>query len=228
MSRPPRGILLDIEGTTSAISFVFDVLFPYARRELPRFLDLNWNRDDVRSARAQIARDAATALHERSALESHLLDLMDRDVKATGLKQLQGLIWEEGYAAGELRSHVYDDVPPALRRWAARGGDVRIYSSGSIAAQKLFFAHTEHGDLLPLLNGHYDTTTGPKTAKSSYDAIVRAFELPAREVLFLSDAPAELDAARQAGLLTGLAVRPGNKPMPGCNHPCFEAFDSLQ
>lgn len=225
----PRGILLDIEGTTSSISFVFDVLFPYARRELARFLEANWNRHDVREALEQVARDAATpALHERAAIEAHLIDLMNRDVKATGLKQLQGLIWAEGYASGELRSHVYDDVPHALRRWSARGCDVRIYSSGSIAAQKVFFANTEFGDLTFALRGHYDTTTGPKAEKSSYDAIAREFEIPAREILFLSDAPAELDAARQAGLLTGLAVRPGNKPTPGCDHPRFESFTSIQ
>ncbi|MFN0136739.1 MAG: acireductone synthase [Phycisphaerae bacterium] len=227
MSGAPRAILLDIEGTTSSISFVFDVLFPFARRELARFLEQHWHRDDVLAAREQIARDAAGDMHDHAALEAHLTDLMNRDVKATGLKQLQGLIWQEGYASGELRSHVYADVAPALRRWSARGCDVRIYSSGSVAAQKLFFAHTEFGDLTAALRGHYDTTTGPKSAPASYEIIARAFEMPPNEILFLSDAPVELDAAREAGLRTGLAARPGNKPTPGCGHQRFETFDSI-
>ena len=137
---------------------------------------------------------------------------MDGDVKATGLKELQGLIWQEGYAAGRLKSHVYPDVPPALRRWAERGLDLRVYSSGSVGAQKVFFAHTEAGDLLGLFRGHYDTTTGPKREAESYRRIAADMKMPPSAVLFLSDVPRELDAAREAGMRTALVVRPGNVP----------------
>jgi len=139
---------------------------------------------------------------------------MDGDVKATGLKQLQGLIWRSGFESGELRAHVYDDVPPALEAWRGAGIDVRIYSSGSVAAQVLFFGHTVAGDLRPLLNGHYDTTTGSKQEPASYLQIADAFGLPPAEILFLSDVTAELAAARQAGLQTALCLRPGNAEPP--------------
>ena len=122
---------------------------------------------------------------------------MDGDVKATGLKELQGLIWQEGYAAGRLQSHVYPDVPPALRRWAEAGLDLRIYSSGSVAAQKVFFAHTEAGDLLGLFRGHYDTTTGPKREAESYRRIAADMKMPPSAILFLSDV--RTGAGRGAG-----------------------------
>jgi enolase-phosphatase E1 len=143
-------------------------------------------------------------------IRKEVLRLMDQDIKSTGLKHLQGLIWEAGFASGELRAHVYDDVPPALKAWNAAGRDVRIYSSGSIQAQKLFFGHTIAGDFLPLLKGHYDTTTGPKKEPASYRAIAALYGLPSSEILFLSDIVAELDAACSAGMRTALVVRPGN------------------
>ena len=138
---------------------------------------------------------------------------MDGDVKATGLKELQGLIWQEGYAAGRLTSHVYPDVPPALRRWAEQGLDLRIFSSGSVAAQKVFFAHTDAGDLLPLFHGHYDTTTGPKREAESYRRIAADMKLPTSAILFLSDVVQELDAAAEAGCERPWSVRPGNAPI---------------
>jgi enolase-phosphatase E1 len=237
-----RGILLDIEGTTSSISFVYDVMFPFVRRELERFLRENWDRPEVAAACEAIARDAGhSSLADwqrwsgagedesvgRELVARELTRLMDGDVKATGLKQLQGLIWESGFASGELRAHVYDDVPPALRRWNASGIDVRIYSSGSIQAQKLFFAHTIAGDLLPLLSGHYDTTTGPKKEAASYAAIAEEFGLAPAEILFLSDVVAELDAAVGAGMKTGLMLRPGNPPQAAQAHPALQSFDEI-
>ncbi len=221
-----RGILLDIEGTTSSISFVYDVMFPFARRELENYLRENWNSPQLNEACEMIARDAG---HEsfaawrggaaddeqmRALVRDEVIRLMDGDVKATGLKQLQGFIWRSGFESGEMKAHVYDDVPRALRVWNEAGLDVRIYSSGSIAAQKLFFGHTIAGSLLERFRGHYDTTTGPKKEAASYAAIASDFGLPPNDILFLSDVTAELDAARCAGLQTVLCVRPGNAEAP--------------
>lgn len=224
-STPIRGILLDIEGTTSSISFVHDVMFPYAKRELAGFLDGHWDEVSVQIACDQIAKDAgyesaASWFGDSSDSECKRLvceevgRLMEIDAKVTGLKQLQGLIWKSGFHSGEMQAHVYDDVPAALKRWKEEEIDVRIYSSGSISAQKLFFGHTVKGDLLPMLNGHYDTTTGPKRVSESYRKIATEFGLPAGEILFISDIVAELVAAQEAGMQTLLSIRPGNGDVP--------------
>jgi enolase-phosphatase E1 len=225
-----RHILLDIEGTTSSIAFVADVLFPYARHELEPFLRRRWDEPEVVRARALLAKDVQAAGElELEALCATAYRLMDADAKATGLKELQGLIWREGYDAGRLVSHVYPDVPPTLAEWARRGLDVRIYSSGSVTAQKVYFAHTEAGDLLPLLRGHYDTTTGHKRAAESYRRIAADMQAPSGGVLFLSDVTAELDAAAETGMRTGLVVRSGNAPAPpGHQHPIVTDFEQVQ
>lgn len=232
-----RCLLLDIEGTTSSASFVYDVLFPYARERLAAFLESSFDQPAIREACGQIAKDAGNsslddwwprtgAASPQAAVVSEVGRLMDADVKATGLKQLQGLIWKGGFESGELRSHVYADVPPAMKRWTAAGRRVAIYSSGSIAAQKLFFAHTEYGDLTGYLNGHYDTTTGPKRERESYERIARDLGLPAGEVLFLSDVEAELDAAAAAGMRTALLVRDGG--VPESRHVVLRDFDAIE
>lgn len=217
-----RGILLDIEGTTSSVSFVYDVMFPFVRRELRKHLASHWGADSLNAACELVARDAgyeslvvwstnAVSDEERQRLVcDEIIRLMDGDSKATGLKQLQGLIWKAGFASGELQAHIYDDVPDALVKWNELGIDVRVYSSGSVAAQKLFFGHTIAGDLLHCFRGHYDTTTGPKNEAASYAAIASSFGLRPAEILFISDVVAELDAARSAGLQTALSLRPGN------------------
>jgi enolase-phosphatase E1 len=232
-----RGILLDIEGTTSSVSFVYDVMFPFVRRELVRFLETNWNRTDTAAACEQIARDAgqasfaewAASAGDQASQQQVVVDevkrLMDGDVKATGLKHLQGLIWEAGFQSGELQAHVYEDVPQALQQWKSRGIDVRIYSSGSVQAQRLFFGHTIAGDLLAMFSGHYDTTTGPKREAASYQLIACDFKIPPAEILFISDVVAELDAARASGMQTALASRPGNAAAaPGHGHPEIRSF----
>ncbi len=227
-----RGILLDIEGTTSSVKYVYEVLFPFARTHLEEYLCRRWDDPALARARDQIGLDAATTFP--ADLQSGLAPLcrevnrlMDGDVKATGLKELQGLIWQEGYDAGTLTSHVYPDVAVALRRWAAQGLDVRIYSSGSVGAQKVFFAHTDAGDLLPLLRGHYDTKIGAKRDAASYRKIVADMRLSSGEVLFLSDVTAELDAAAEAGLRTGLVVRPGNTAAPTHTHSVITDFGQI-
>ena len=229
------GILLDIEGTTSSVRYVHDVLFPFVRRELDGFLAAHWTDAAVVQACERMAMDAGAASldafaagHDpRAKIKAEVARLMDGDVKATGLKDLQGQIWEHGFRSGELRAHVYPDVPPALAAWNAAGIDVRIYSSGSIAAQKLFFAHSEAGDLLHHFRGHFDTTTGPKKSAGSYRAIAAAMQLPPAEILFLSDIQAELHAAREAGMGTGLSVRPGNAPESPVMHPTITNFSQI-
>jgi len=138
---------------------------------------------------------------------------------------MQGLVWQEGFTSGEMVAHVYDDVRPAIEAWKAAGKDVRIYSSGSVHAQKLFFEHSVAGDMLPLFGGHYDTTTGPKKEADSYRKIAEAYDLPASEILFVSDIEAELDAAIEAGMQTVLSIRPGNKPLQNAQR--YQAVDSF-
>ena len=229
-----RGILLDVEGTTSSISFVYDVLFEHAKRHVGDFLTTHRHAPEVREAAAGLATGAGLASDTLSAADgpSRLalvaLDLMNRDVKDTSLKALQGMIWRGGYPSGEIVAHVFDDVPPALAQWADGGLDVRIYSSGSIEAQKLFFAHTAHGDLTRHLRGHYDTTTGPKRDAASYAAIAADMGLEPRRILFVSDVGTELDAARAAGLATALAVRPGNREPGGVfDHEAVASFAEI-
>ena len=242
-----RGILLDIEGTTSSIQFVYDVMFPFARRELGRYLNEEWNQDNLLQACELLAIDAGyesfskwqTALVPageasspetiQQAIVTHVEQLMDQDIKSTGLKSLQGLIWKSGFQSGEMEAHVYPDVPPALQQWKQADLDLRIYSSGSIAAQKLFFGHSVAGNLLEWFSGHYDTTTGPKRETESYLQIATDFDLPASQILFLSDVVAELDAAAAAGCQTGLCERPGNPPVEEAGqHRRITSFDQIQ
>lgn len=195
---PPKSILLDIEGTTSSISFVADELFPYARKHLAAFVEAN--PEVVTPILAEVPGDDPVAT---------LIQWIDEDRKATPLKTLQGLIWAQGYADGELKGHVYPDTPEAIRRWTEAGLQVNIYSSGSIAAQKLIFGHSIAGDLTPLLGNYFDTTTGPKREADSYTKIADALGLAPSELLFVSDMPAEVDAAREAGLQALLIDRAG-------------------
>jgi len=236
--------LLDIEGTTSSISFVYDVMFPYVRKHLTFEVFANWLEPEYIEAFHAIGRDAGhesldvwlkkegltrdNPIRAAEVVCKEVTRLMNADVKSTGLKQLQGLIWQSGFESGELKAHVYDDVPPALTAWNGAGKDVRIYSSGSVQAQKLFFGHTIAGDLLACFRGHYDTNTGPKKEPASYQKIAADFALPPAEILFLSDVVAELDAAREGGMETALVVRPGNAPAPADHgHRTIESFAEI-
>jgi enolase-phosphatase E1 len=228
-----RILLLDIEGTVSPLAYVHEVMFPFARARAEEFLQMHRAEAAVAAALSQMARDAGAADFDAWCpvsssdpaavpwLVAQIHALMDRDAKATGLKQLQGLIWERGFQSGALRSAVFPDVAPALRAWRAAGHGIRIYSSGSVHAQRLFFAHTEAGNLTGLLDGYYDTTTGPKKSPASYAAIAAATGVEPAELLFLSDVVEELDAARAAGLSTALAIRPGNRPVADSSHVRF-------
>ena len=207
---PIKAILTDIEGTTSAVSFVFDVLFPFAARHLPEFV---LNHADQPEVAEQVAAVRAESGESGASLErvvEILLGWIAEDRKATPLKALQGMVWEQGYRAGQLKGHVYPDAVEALRRWKEEGYDLYVYSSGSIQAQKLIFGCSEAGDLSPLFSGYFDTTSGPKREAASYQRIGAAVGLPGEQILFLSDVVQELDAAREAGLQTiGLAREGG-------------------
>jgi enolase-phosphatase E1 len=210
---PPAAVLTDIEGTTTAVAFVHDVLFPYARARMAAFVAAH--RDDALLAEIPEPR-----------LET-LLGWMDRDAKITVLKTIQGMIWEAGYAAGEIKSDVYPDVAPALRRWAQGGVRLYVYSSGSVAAQKLLFGHTPEGDLLPLFQGFFDTRVGPKREAASYADIARGVNVSAAELLFLSDVEAELDAAAAAGLRTCQLIRPQDGTVPTGRHETAANFGQV-
>jgi enolase-phosphatase E1 len=249
--RVPKGILLDIEGTTSSIAFVYDVMFPYARKQIPVFLEREMKdlsadpslAEGLREAFVHIAKDAGFAdwsafresllstgdTHaEWVSLTNHLLKLMDSDSKSTGLKAIQGLVWEAGFLSGEIQSHLYDDVYPALLRWSRREIDLRIYSSGSTVAQKLFFGHTPMGDLRSFFKSFYDTTIGNKREKESYLAILEHAQWQPETVVFFSDNPAELEAARQAGIESVAVIRPGNAPLPAdYSGPYLNSFSGL-
>jgi enolase-phosphatase E1 len=222
-----RGILLDIEGTTTPITFVYDVLFPFARAHAGEYLDQEAEHSLKVEHDADIRQGLSPPPWSSGALE-YVCWLMDQDRKSTALKTLQGKIWQQGYRLGELRGEVFPDVPPAFERWSQAGRDIRIYSSGSVLAQQLLFSTTRHGDLTRFLTGYFDTTTGPKADAASYRAIASTFGLPADEILFVSDVTRELDAASTAGMQVLLSLRPGNPSQPPNAYPSITSFDQIE
>lgn len=200
-------VLIDIEGTTSSIAFVHEVLFPYARQALPEFVRSHAANPAVRAELDATAAEAGIDPHDLDAIITTLIAWIDADRKATPLKSLQGMIWEDGYRSGAFRAHLYPDTPPALSAWHEAGLPLYIYSSGSIHAQKLFFGHSEAGDLRHLFSGYFDTTSGGKREAASYHNIARTLDLRPERILFLSDIPEELDAARAAGVRTLWVIR---------------------
>ncbi len=218
----PAAILTDIEGTTTPVAFVHDVLFPFARTRLPALLAQRGREPAVAQAVAQT--EALSG--GRPALDT-LLAWMDADAKVTPLKALQGLIWEEGYRNGVLKGQLYPDAAATLRRWHAAGTRLYVYSSGSEAAQRLIFGYSVAGDLAGLFSGFFDTRTGPKREAASYTAIARAVALPPESILFLSDSEAELDAAQAAGLATCQLVRAGDGTPASARHPVAGSFEEV-
>lgn len=216
-----KAILTDIEGTTSAVSFVFEVLFPYAAKHLPAFVREHAEEPAV-ALQLQAVREASgEGQADVPRVIEILLEWIAEDRKATPLKALQGMIWAQGYRAGQLKGHVYPDAVEALKRWKEAGYGLYVYSSGSIQAQQLIFGCSEAGDLTPLFSGYFDTTTGPKREAASYARIADAIGCQPGEVLFLSDIVEELDAAQQAGMQTlGLAREGGDLP----GHPTVASF----
>lgn len=193
-----EAVVTDIEGTTSSLSFVKDVLFPYARAHMHRFVLDNHERPEVNAALEDVRREMQRPEASLEELIACLHEWIDQDKKATPLKTLQGMLWEQGYREGSFRGHVYPDAAQKLQEWHAAGIRLYVYSSGSVQAQKLLFAHTDYGDLTPLFSGYFDTTTGHKREIESYRKIARAIGLPPERILFLSDVREELEAAETA------------------------------
>ena len=208
-----QAIVTDIEGTTSSISFVKDVLFPYARRALPAFVRLHGSEPEVRKWLDLAAADAGGVCQDDTLAEV-LQGWIDEDRKHPALKALQGMIWDAGYKGNAYRAHVYEDAAAALHRWFEAEHDIYVYSSGSVPAQKLLFGHTDAGDLRGLFSGWFDTAIGGKREESSYRNLVASLRRPASDVVFLSDVVEELDAARAAGLDTVLVDRREDYPVP--------------
>ncbi len=225
-----QAVLTDIEGTTTAIDFVHETLFPYARQALPEFVRRNAQDPQVRGqlqATAELAEWPDSNVDKQTAqLIDILLSWIDQDRKATPLKALQGMIWKHGYEQGEFRGHVYPDTHQKLQAWHQGGLSLNVYSSGSVAAQQLLYGHSDFGDMRPLFSGWFDTTSGPKIAAESYRNIVAALPVAASETVFLSDVVAELDAAAEAGMQTVQLCRTSG--MQTGHHPVAESFDPIE
>ena len=240
---PVRAILLDIEGTTTPLDFVYQVLFPYARAHVKDYLARNLLSEEVQADIARLLVEHATDRRRGLAppplrytssearLESvvaYIRWLMDHDRKSTPLKSLQGKIWEKGYRSGKLRGQVFPDVRPAIKRWRGQKKEIGIFSSGSVLAQKLLFSHTTAGDLTDFIQRYFDTTIGPKQDPESYRLIAATFERSPSEIVFVSDVTVELDAAESASVRTILCVRPGNRPQANPHsHPAVRTFKEI-
>jgi enolase-phosphatase E1 len=238
-----RAILLDIEGTTTPIAFVHEVLFAYARSQARNFLADHPGSEELAADLARLlyehAIDTKQNLYppalvagprdaEIDSIVAYVNWLIDRDRKSTGLKSLQGKIWKQGYLHGTLKAELFADVAPALERWRRAGLKISIFSSGSALAQKLLFAHTEVGDLTGFITNYFDTTVGSKTDVESYRQIATALGLTASEVLFISDVVVELDAASAAGMQAILCERPGNQPQGSpAGYQIIQGFDEI-
>lgn len=220
-----RAILTDIEGTASSIAFVHEVLFPYSRARLADYVAAHSDEPKVAAILDTVRAEAGAPGLDVAGCAAVLAEWHDADRKIGPLKALQGLIWAEGYAAGELEGHVYDDAVAGLRRWHAAGLALYVYSSGSVGAQKLIFGHTAYGDLTGLFAGHFDTGVGGKREAASYAAIAQGIGIPPGEVLFLSDIEAELDAASSAGMAAILLARDGAPP--ASLYPVATSFDPI-
>jgi enolase-phosphatase E1 len=208
-----QAVLTDIEGTISSISFVKDVLFPYARRALPEFVRSHREQPQVRQWLDRVAAELGADSDDEAVITT-LLRWIDEDRKHTALKALQGLIWQDGYRNADFSAHIYPDAAQQLQHWHAAGIPIHVYSSGSVPAQQLFFAHSDAGDLSALVSGWYDTETGGKRDAASYQRIAELIGHPPAQIVFLSDVIAELDAAASAGLQTVLLDRLQDYPTP--------------
>lgn len=238
-----EALLLDIEGTTTPIDFVYRVLFPYAKNHVRNYLsDHRWLPavlDDISGLIEENASDAKQGNEPPLILGSatnasvdeianYVSWLIDRDRKTTALKSLQGKIWDEGYQKGDLRGIVYEDVPPAFERWRKQGKAIYIYSSGSVLAQKVLFGNTEAGDLTHSISGYFDTEIGAKKESESYRRIAEGLAVQPLSLMFVSDVVDELDAAATVGFQTVLCVRPGNpQQRPNSAHKISTTFDEL-
>ena len=233
-----RALLLDIEGTTTPVSFVYDVLFPYARRHLNDYLAARVARAELTDLAAMLGQEwsdasgedrhvAKPSADDPPSVAGYLIWLMDRDRKSPALKRVQGEIWEAGYREGELRGQVFEDVPRAFARWSSAGIALAIYSSGSVLAQRLLFANSEKGDLTPAISHYFDTAVGAKRSTDSYARIAGRLGAAPEDILFVSDVDEELAAARSAGCRVVMCARPGNATMSSQVAPTVQSFDEI-
>ena len=220
-----KAIVTDIEGTTSSLAFVKEVLFPYARANLADYVRLHAEEPLVKKVLEETRQEAGAELDTEQSI-SKLIQWLDEDKKITPLKSLQGLIWEAGYQKGDFKGQVYPDAAACLRAWKAKGLDLYVYSSGSVKAHKLLFAHTQYGDLTQYFSGYFDTRIGGKKEQESYHKIAKQLGIPADQLLFLSDIKEELDAAKAAGFQTLWLVR-GSKPDTKAEHRQVSNFDGV-
>ncbi|MGJ8669893.1 MAG: acireductone synthase [Oceanococcus sp.] len=220
-----HAVLTDIEGTTTDIQFVHKTLFPYARKALPDFVRRH---ADVPAVAAELAATALLAECDSKDFEqliSILQQWIDEDRKIAPLKNLQGMIWRSGYEQGDFRGHIYPDAYQQLQHWHTQGLSLHVYSSGSVAAQKLLYGHSDYGDMRPLFKGWYDTAMGGKRDASSYTNIQQAMAIEAADIVFLSDVAEELDAAARAGMQTVHLIRSSDRP--SSEHPSVNTFHQI-
>ena len=226
-----------MEGTTTPIGFVYKTMFPYALSHAGEFLQQHASDADVCADLQALRKEHTADVHtganpppfndEPDSAVAYMEWLTARDRKSTPFKALQGKIWQAGFTSGQLRADVFEDAPRSLARWRRHGRKICIFSSGSVLAQKLLFAHTVSGDLSEHISGYFDTTVGNKTDANSYQKIADALKKNPSEILFISDVTAELDAAKGAGMETLLCVRPGNRPQEPSNHRVIHSFDEV-
>ena len=235
-------ILLDIEGTTCPVSFVSDVLFPYATHNIKRFAEQHHNRQDIKAifnqARHELTNDSSLSAAEQNqwlgdnatdwrGICNYLIHLISIDRKSTALKDLQGKIWRQGYEEGEIKSHLYPEAGQCFHEWRSQRKALAVYSSGSIEAQKLLYQHTKSGDLRQLFMHWFDTHTGPKKEAQSYSLICTSMNVAPESVLFISDSGSECDAAGQAGLKTLFSLREGNPDLDPRSHQAITSLNGV-
>ena len=220
-----KAIVTDIEGTTSSLSFVKDVLFPYARSKLPEFIRQHQHEPTIKQLIADTC-ETAEIDYDLDVAINQLLEWIDQDKKITPLKVLQGLLWQSGYEQGDFKGHLYQDALNNLKAWSTQGIALYVYSSGSVLAQKLLFGHTDDGDLTPLFSGFFDTLIGGKKEADSYRKIAEQLDLLSHNILFLSDIKEELDAAKAAGYATIWLTR-DSTPTNNAEHPQVSSFDAI-
>ncbi len=222
-----KAILTDIEGTTSSLSFVKEVLFPYSRQRLAGFVQQHATDPAVAAALADATKLFKSTTYDQNVIVDQLLRWIDEDNKAGPLKALQGMIWEEGYRTNAFKGHIYADALHHLRAWRAQGVLLYVFSSGSVKAQKLLFSNTDYGDITELFSGYFDTQVGAKKSPDSYIAIAAEIDIAPSHILFLSDIKEELDAAKQAGMQTTWLVRE-QVTATNSEHPQATDFDQVQ
>jgi len=218
-------MLLDIEGTTTPIDFVYLTLFPYARKRLDEFVADKLDKTDLHLLEMEYRGDNSLSKPAWKIPPSKYLHwLMEQDRKSPALKNIQGKIWKAGYEDGSLKGEVFPDVVPAMKRWKAQGKRVAIYSSGSVLAQKLLFKYNRDGDISEMIDGYFDTAVGPKKDAESYMEIAKRLGVPSSEIFFISDSAAECGAAKKAGCSVRYSVRPGNN----IEQVSFERIESFE